>query len=1003
MLSIACLLKDTQLQNDLRVLVQYIGYSQASVTGKASLRSVYEQIRSAGIEVDLRTIGAIYADVLPTNEAAFNSQDEIDKVVGKNYTDLLRAIMLENAQQEQTIGEMPSEEWVVHQMAQPFYSAYTEKGEFESDMVAMQKILLRGAKRFLGELPKEEATQENFQEVLNRVLSYETMGVMDMNGRLNNLQDLFNYSKTEIDKVYDGLDNKPQAAFMKAQLEEYFKEYMAASYSLMFSKGEAKTVLVDIMKEAGFGKQLSNGKSIIDWVKLAGYTNNVSALRDNIDRVLLDKGYSVDVVQQIKNSLEREFNDLVAETLVKSEKMLDTKLNAVRKPHEIKSDLKRLSELNVLGIFQNNHDALLHKMLGVDNITANDMRNLAEISQAVTDLTNELTFDAQGNPVSTDGKDFYAGFAFSTLKEKINDIVTANVQNKTAMLNAIDKVNKFMQLRATGLIMNPINVIENNRSGFWELLSTTLLQVKQQGWDAFFRDKDLFKAVFQDVAKGGVGYGDEGLKFANIVNVEHDIAKKDNYLKRFLHIATFPARNFLSGSDSAFKAVITNKIFQMNLHQALREKAGMTKDEANEFMNEALYGQKKADAQKRAKEILDKYNLPNDKNAVVRLANDLVKANLNSNQAIDHTAIEAAMKSAYHVAAIGMGHEAQTDGVIGSILGATPEAISGLREKRKMREKKLIAEGKTGKLATHKAMDVLINNIGLLFIGSQFNWIQLRLQATGLGIVTGYMGSWKDKIDFEDKETLKKSMTEIRNAQQQMARGIVGLTTCLTLLTIAYAIAAGIKGDDDKDLDTLDWLYLKIKGDYELSRLFKKNAPELMILQYNMATSKNVPTGTLKYMQNFFNLGDGFSASGKLTESIKQSLRGETDEAQGQLGSIVGGNIEMPLWRAYKGYYQLFKWGVGGDVSSDYKKPDTFVNGVFGGGMVEDLGWFKRQKPLTSIPGIGPKTLQRLKDAGITTPEQFKKADWQNIRNEKGHKIFDKKDREKIDEFIKQY
>ena len=76
MLDIGCLVKNTTLRNDLNDLVEYIAYERVAKNMDAGLQSIYNDIRSNGIEVDLQTVGFIYNDVLPKSYAQFDSDHE---------------------------------------------------------------------------------------------------------------------------------------------------------------------------------------------------------------------------------------------------------------------------------------------------------------------------------------------------------------------------------------------------------------------------------------------------------------------------------------------------------------------------------------------------------------------------------------------------------------------------------------------------------------------------------------------------------------------------------------------------------------------------------------------------------------------------------------------------------------------------------------------------------------------------------------------------------------
>lgn len=993
MLKISCLVKNTQLVEDLKTLVEFLGFQKAADSGQASLMSVYSDVRKLGIEIDLKSVGTIYADVLPLDEEGFNTLDEIEDMTGSNFNGLLNALVNQLPRQgAETIGAMSSEEFVASGLAAAFYTANSVDEKTKSIMVTMQNALYKGANRLLGQLPATPKSKEDWLQTVDRALSYNEMGYTDVAGRLNNMQDLFNAFKAEMKKYTDAI-NGTDADFVKAQWAEYVEGLENSAYTLLFSKKEAKKVLTDMMKDAGFGKKLSNGNTIIDWVKLSGGINNVDDLRNNVERVLDDNGFRGDVIRSMKNSLANEFNDMYAEILNKADKNLSNR--AKDKKVVKKADIKRLAELHGLGVFGGAHEKVMYKLLGVDSLTRADMNSLKDISNSVTGLYKELEKENLG-------KELYSSYGFQQMQHSVSRIVHDHFNNKTKMLQVVDKANKFLQLRAVGLIMNVYNMMENNWSAYKELLATNIQVVKQRGFSEAFKDKDVFWSVMKDVSNGGVRYGDDSGKFGHINSVEDSINKKNTLSKKLLYFLMTPARMFLTGSDSAYKATITHKIFQLNLHKALMQK-GMSKEEANDFMNEALYGQKKEEAKVLAEKMLSKFGLSTKPESVSRLANDLVKANLNSNQLVTEDMIQAAFNSAYNVAAIGMGHASQN-----GVLSMPARRLEAQRKAAAVDEKKLIKDEDWNKLASHRAVNSLWNNVISVFVGGQINWMVLKLQGMGFGIATGLMGKYNADIDFADKDSLEKTMFDHRNANQQISRAVVGLSVFSVISGIMAAILYGT-GDDDDKTSELEEMYAHIKKDYVLSKIFKKNAPELILQDYYRKTAKNQGTGLMQFGQNFFNLGNNYSIPGRFTEASKNLYKGEQDRALGQAGQYLGSTVDMPMWRSYKSYWQIVQWGaasagLGNKPTSDYKDPDTFVNGLMGGSVLEDLGLFSRQNPaLDALPVIGEKSKAYLKTKGINSIDDFQKSDWRNMKDSKGHKMFSEKEQDKLGEALKQY
>lgn len=1006
MLSVACLLNDTQLVEDLKTVVEFFAYQRAANFGTAPLRGVYADIRSAGIEVDLRTVGYIYAEVLPTTEKPFDSKTEVDDLVGANFKNLADAMMNPGPRTEdRQTGAMSPEEYVVYGMGRLFWEAQSPTVKVDTDMRIMQEALYKGARRLLKMPPSQPKNKEDWETIINKALAVDSMGIPNLQGGINRMEDLFDAMKAEIARLQSNITDP----YTSAEFDAVVAQLKNATYGVMLNHKEARQILIDTLKEAGFAKKISSGKEIIDWVKLAGNNNSVSDLRNNVTDVLLSKNYSPRQINMIKNALEQEFYALHAEMMKKSDAALKRRQQLANTPR--KSDLHRLSELNHLGIFNSSYDDVLYKVLGVDELTQADIRDIKEITVKMDQLANDVK-----SAEDFKGKEFFASYAFRTLQKQINDVLTKNINDRTKALKIIKGIDYWYQVKNTGLIMNYANLFENNTSGAVETLAATVQQMVKMGPKAILNDWNILQSTWLDVAKGGIHFGSGETRFGDYTGAESSIAKKNTLLKKALSKLMAPARYFLSGSDSAFKAVLTRKAFMMNVHDALIAKHGMSKDEATKFINEALYGQSFEDAKKEARILLQKYNLPSEERAVVRLADDLVKANLMAGNKIDFDVIEAAYNAAFNVASVGLGHKGQSNSVFGLVSEKLQDMRAGFKRDQAMK----IKAGDMNGLAYSKAFSVFMNQM-TLFMGGQMNWLQLRLDKTGMGIVTGLLGKWKGDIDFSSKEDLEQSMYDLRAANQKIYRGAVGLVQGITMAGIASALFYALRDDDDENKGFFAELFAKVKESPVGNRIFKKSAPEWFLFWYYGSLSKASSMAangaeqskvaaffqqSYAYLQDAFNITDRYSAATKLSDAGILASRavkknGEIDlkkmsQAEGKLGQIIGDQTELPLFRPYQSYIQLLTNG-----KIPYGNAETFMNGVFQGGLLHRTGVYQKQLPVEVLPGVGNMRVKALRERGINNAYQLVQVPgWQNLTTKDGDRIFREQDAAAIDSMV---
>jgi hypothetical protein len=1039
MIGVTCLAKNTQLQQDLKDIVEYVAYDRIGRGKDASLSSVYNTIRKSGIEIDLQSVGHIYNETLDKNYQQIMSDQEVNDYMLKSFNDAIqRAALLEQREsKEQQIGEDAPEVYVTNGILNMFYNSEMPNEDTQSDMLKMQNALWKGVQRKL-KLPDSQKPKndEQWKDILGKALGYEQLGMTDLNGRLNSIADLYNAMRDELNEAISQVNQQADPATFD-RLNEMINGLEASTYSLLFSRPEAKNLLDEMMKEAGFGKTLSNGKTILDWNKLAGGIGSVQDIRDNVEQVLADNGYSQDVIDGVKNALVNEFTELQTRILEKSDKELSKREKALDRETTSKSDLRRLAELNNLGIFNGAHDRVLYDLLGVGELQQADIEDLKQISIAASNLYREVDKNY--------GSEVFASRQFQVLQRSIDGIIARNINDKTKLLKALSLIKNFFDVYLTGLLTGPLTILENLWSGVKEMFVPTIM-----GAGINKQDAQLYWKMLADVTSRGQQFGEEIGSFAprelyvNSLQWKWKGATAKEKAESFLFALTIPARVGLLGFDSANKVTITNKTFKNVIYKALTQQ-GMSKEEAKKFMNEALYGQSFEDAKQQARELMektnndlpDKYKVPINNNTITTLANDLVKANLNANGAITKEVLEAAYKSSYHVAGYGLGHEANNP---------LSGQIKSWRNNMRKEEERLAKEKNWDKLAMHRLKSTFVNNIVIRFTAGATNWLYLRIQSAGLGLATGFMGDWNKDIDFESKESIQQSIKDIQNARNKIGRALVGISYMTLSYMIYYAISAGDDDEDkknkltelnkrrdelkktnyrefdggsgekaqqvseiDKEIKALEEatsIMKSIKSDWMGSRLFKKVAPDVLLLHYYLDTEKNKYLGAVKFVQGAYGLGSQYSSDAKITEAGKLYWKGDTDAGTGILSSIAGDRFGVPLWRAGKDWYKLGKWIGGGKVSSDFEAPHNLADGLWGGGMLEDLGFYDKNPAITILPGIGEKGYEKFKSKGITNMSDLKGNWWETtFTDESGNDkyILNATDRIKAKEAAEKY
>lgn len=766
---------------------------------------------------------------------------------------------------------------------------------------------------------------------------------------------------------------------------------------LNMTKFEAQRIIAEGLKAEGLGKKVSGGKLIIDWTKLAGRVNSdpsvvsqIAGIDKNVRSMLEGKGYTPEQIEAISQSVSRKYMEVRQSIIEHATNKLNSMQRAADNPISAseKSDIQRLAELHDMGAFNGAHDDLLNHVIGLDAPTSRDMAALANIGKVAADLSRELN-----------GKNYLAAPVFQDLQRQINTIIGRNITNKTALLKIVGSVSHFFQLENMGIIGNAFNLLENNLSGAKEMMSANFNLINKVGVQNAFKDGKLLKATWQNIAAGGPEYGDEPGKFGHHDFISDRFSIKDinkqsfgdpkQYGKILGSIIVAPAKAFLNGSDGAFKSVIHKKTMVLALHKALTEH-GMESHEAAAFLNNALYGKSLDDARQQASAMLDKYGQRNTKQMVERLANNLVIQNLNADGHLSDDVIDAAYQSSYHTASLGMGHAANNP-FSRMLLASKAKAIN--------EENQLIKDQKWGQLAYQRLMNTVWHNGVLRFMGGGANWGVLRLQSGfGIGLATGYLGKFRgaDELNFDSKEKIQDSMQRYLNSQREIQRAVVGLSFLATNVGLIYAYGATRKKEEGEDPNEggFQSAYNGIAKNYVSKRLLTKVGADAILFDFLANTSKSPAHGYLdaafKYTQNNFNIGNTFSPGGEIMQAASDVTRGEKGyrKALGDIGQIAGNMVEVPFYRSYKQVGKLIDYGfTGADPKPKYMAPFSVFEGLLGGGMLEDLGLYHRNSPITALPGLGDKEAQAAANDGIRNIDDLKKHPGWLQQNLSGKKL----------------
>lgn len=719
-------------------------------------------------------------------------------------------------------------------------------------------------------------------------------------------------------------NKKPKEKNKAKEIRETIKQALIGK-----GYGREITVTKRVITEGGSVKREKTKRQILDWKKLAGEEGSIDKLRDNVESVLKDKGYSESEIESLKEDYKEEYNNLRASIIEKSLNELENR-NTPRKPVDVKTSAKKLAELYNYGLFEKEADTynnILNSSIGLAPLGQKAFLEAKELAKSLSELYQTRI---EGKKVD----EFAISHGVRVINKKIEELL-ARVAWKESNGNfkAAAATKEYVALSQRMMLNSVKQLIENPSSGITQRIFTKIgysfskTDTKQLSKN---RSK-IAKQIYEDtVRNGGLSYGDITTPLVSQSKVEDYLnGKADNKTKHTL-LSWAMGRAYLEGADSMHKSALTEKYFSYNLIKVLSDKSNsnrISKKEAVNYVSKHLTGQSFEDAVKTAIEIIKETNskagkvvLPDNVQNANRIAEKIVKWSLVTGGKVTLKQIESSYKAAYTAAGFDLGHEANNpiSKSVGKISSATEVKIN-----------KAIKEKKWNEAAAYTYESILTRNILNPFVGGGTNWVVLTLQKTGIDFVsplTDFFKAKDNKLDLSTEEGLKsmeKSLLLSLKYKNSMTRFVTGAMA--SLLICSTAVATGADEDIESWLSKNEWA----------RKYFNVIAPQVLVALLAIENGK-----LAKYFTQLLNIKIGEMNEGvKLTGAIKNLSSGKTEDALGTLGDLAGSRLSAPLpFRFVRDTHNI----VRGIRQQDPIKTDFhtkgFWNGYFKGGLVEYIG-----------------------------------------------------------------
>lgn len=867
--------------------------------------------------------------------------------------------------------------------------------------------LIKEKKIFIDNNPKAKEYL-NFVEILSQAFTMQKKGYMnEITGVLNSTKEVVDEFKREMTEyVNQSISSGIIDEFQSAQIEKYTEDIINQSYDLLLSNKEISSLVKDALVKNGFAKKKKRKDgtetTVFDWTKLTDSANDIDYLKEKVTESLSKYGFNNVEISIINNAIKREYDALRADIIEKRINELN-RSNKVKLPPENSSKSKMLAKLYNMGWFESDptkYEKILNDMLGLSEIDKEMFNELEQIGRAL----NELYKNAKES-------DQFVKTSINSINERIASLLNKHAKNKSKLYAFARAFQSLMALIMRTRLYTVSNaVIANNFSGWFARYRTHITSKIEGTYSKEASDFGTYmaKIIRDDItSNGGIQYGD--LSSTYVVRGDFDTFMNELNDSRGYHqaLSWLTGRWLLDGQDSYFKFQIVNTVFNRNMinivenikrtelekslenkykeelksadnniynqaiasiEKEISESKKQFREDAIKEINEQLYGDSFGQKKIEAKEIIDHANktagkivAPDNEQAIVRLASDMVKTNLLNLKNIKKEHILAAYNSAYKAGGYDLGH------VPNNLLSKN---IQNQNAFLSTKVSDSIASGNYRMASMWSIVHTLFNTVANPFAGGGTNWLIMKSHGLGLGIIRSKFGTGETIRDIQDLTTdeglskLEKTLWEENKRTSQFVQGAAGMIANLAISSVILGILSQyLKSDDDDEIP----LYQKISDFIEDNKYFRKFYKDLPV-QYLYYMSSML-SGELNRFTDLIGIEfDRFSYSTLISEYVKLYSKGEYAEAEGKLGEIIGKSLghPIPIVRMFDQVNEIINGS-----QNDYSKSISFGHGFFKSGVFNSFGnrdvWglVTPSYQISSLPGIGEAGMDRFKQLGI--------------------------------------
>jgi hypothetical protein len=838
-LKLNCILNQPSALPQLIALVQKTAHKLNSRKKMAKVEDVYREIRDMGVEIDAESVALAYQNVPGImGRKNFSSVADVKRFGGES---LKSAILVANkgTLTKSRAGKLSISRAVSSGVTSTFSALEGLNYVDKSRLVELQNLLRKSATSMLDKSGYSKSPKSTFKDTLQSLFDAEdlnTTGDEAMNGKVKTsfatMDAIWDNLKDDLSQISAGIKDKAQ----RARFDQMTAAIQGSSYDLLLGTQQADGVIKDILKEAGYTKEVNikgTPTLVVDWNKAL---SNQADWRNDFGLVLRRNGFSIPQTKRILDRLESNYTKAL-------EKQAENRLNQIKKKHNVtgkvhKDAISRIINLKNAGIFAPTNKLFLNEAMGFD------------IPQGVADQVALIISDYERNISRT-------GSLSNVETEEVSRAIRLLLGdlNKTGQEKLVGNMEDYFALKASSTISTMFNAFQNVTSGINAAVLptiTSVIQTKNLKLLGFFANQWI--NTIKDVALGGVSPRDA--KTVNLNQFENRGGLSDRwtfdnaknffgYVKATINVL---GQVTATAADAANGTVIYDAEMVKGVRAVLKSR-GLSDKLANSAIDDVIFGKHPSGVSNRKYWINEAMQrLQNQEGVVVRkdkaerIASELMWHDLVTKYGVAVNEVKGMQSAALGQKSKNLGHESDLMLSPSSIINAGSTYFT-----RKASEAK-----EAGDRSTYTMFNIAnsLFKATNMFVGGKVNWAILALENSPAGIFMGLtdvalkeafkkgeVPLYRQNLSIGDADKLEEQLRARKAIVSRFERGIYG-TLIQSMLYLGFTAMFKGGSDDDDRRNLVRKKFDAYMKDPNTRRLMDKAAPMLLASELQFAFDK---------------------------------------------------------------------------------------------------------------------------------------------------------------------